>query len=138
MHRGTSPASLARGSLWMLVAGLLFSAMGVLVKLGAREFSAAELVFYRSLFGFVAILPAIIRQRGFMTPYWRWHLSRSLLGTAGISLHFFAIFWGEWLDPGEWLGLGLIVASGVMATSGLNRPTTAARAAIARKDESRA
>lgn len=73
-----------------------------------------------------------------MTPYWRWHLSRSLLGTAGISLHFFAIFWGEWLDPGEWLGLGLIVASGVMATSGLNRPTTAARAAIARKDESRA
>lgn len=75
----------------MLVAGLLFSAMGVLVKLGAREFSAAELVFYRSLFGFAVILPAVLKQRGFLTPYWRWHLSRSLLGTAGISLHFFAI-----------------------------------------------
>ncbi len=75
----------------MLVAGLLFSAMGVLVKLGAREFSAAELVFYRSLFGFAMILPAVLKQRGFLTPWWRWHLSRSLLGTAGIFLHFFAI-----------------------------------------------
>ena len=91
MHRETSPAGLLRGSLWMLVAGLLFSAMGVLVKLGAREFSAAELVFYRALFGFAAILPAVLKQRGFLTPYWRWHLSRSLLGTAGIFLHFFAI-----------------------------------------------
>ena len=91
MHREGSPARLLRGSLWMLVAGLLFSAMGVLVKLGAREFSAAELVFYRSLFGFAVILPAVLKQRGFLTPYWRWHLSRSLLGTAGISLHFFAI-----------------------------------------------
>jgi len=53
----------------MLVAGLLFSAMGVLVKLGAREFSAAELVFYRSLFGFAMILPAVLKQRGFLTPW---------------------------------------------------------------------
>lgn len=75
----------------MLVAGLLFSAMGVLVKLGAREFSATELVFYRSLFGFAVIFPAVLNQRGFLTPYWRWHLSRSLLGTTGIFLHFFAI-----------------------------------------------
>jgi drug/metabolite transporter (DMT)-like permease len=48
-------------------------------------------VFYRSLFGFAMILPAVLKQRGFLTPYWRWHLSRSLLGTAGIFLHFFAI-----------------------------------------------
>ncbi|MBS1221058.1 MAG: hypothetical protein H6R23_678 [Proteobacteria bacterium] len=53
----------------MPVAGLLFSAMGVLVKLGAREFSAAELVFYRSLFGFAMILPAVLKQRGFLTPW---------------------------------------------------------------------
>ncbi len=58
---------------------------------GGREFSAAELVFYRSLFGFAMILPAVLKQRGFLTPWWRWHLSRSLLGTAGIFLHFFAI-----------------------------------------------
>ncbi|MCU0808579.1 MAG: hypothetical protein MUC53_11810 [Candidatus Contendobacter sp.] len=38
MYREASPASLVRGSLWMLVAGLLFSAMGVLVKLGAGNF----------------------------------------------------------------------------------------------------
>ena len=74
MHREVSPARLLRGSLWMLVAGLLFSAMGVLVKLGAREFSATELVFYRSLFGFAVIFPAVLNQRGFLTPYWRDYL----------------------------------------------------------------
>jgi drug/metabolite transporter (DMT)-like permease len=92
VHRDRSPASLVRGSLWMWVAGLLFSAMGVLVRLGAREFSSAELVFYRSLFGFAVILPPVaFGQHGVLTPYWRWHLSRSLMGTAGISLHFFVI-----------------------------------------------
>jgi drug/metabolite transporter (DMT)-like permease len=40
-------------SLWMVAASLLFACMGVCVKLGAEQFSAAELVFWR---GFVATL----------------------------------------------------------------------------------
>lgn len=90
-QREVTPA-LLRGSLWMLVAGGLFSVMGVMVKLGAPNHSSAELVFYRSLFGFAAILPgALLHKRQLVTPNWRWHLSRSAIGTAGIFLHFFAI-----------------------------------------------
>lgn len=89
------PAQLLRGSLWMLVAGALFALMGVCVKLAASAdygFSPAELVFYRSLCGLAAILPGVLLSgRSLATPAWRWHLSRSLIGTAGICLHFFAI-----------------------------------------------
>lgn len=85
-------APLVKGSLWMLAAGGLFSVMAVLVKLGARDFAPVELVFYRSVFGFLAILPGVwFKQQRLRTPYWRWHLSRSVLGTAGVFLHFFAI-----------------------------------------------
>ncbi|WP_326526890.1 DMT family transporter [Dokdonella sp.] len=93
--RASPPARLLRGSLWMLVAGALFSLMGVMVKLGAsgsQPLSSGELVFYRSLFGLLGILPGVLwRRQSLFTPNWRWHLSRSLIGTAGVSLHFFAI-----------------------------------------------
>ena len=36
-------------SLWMLIAGLSFACMNVFVKVGASDFSAIEMVFYRSL-----------------------------------------------------------------------------------------
>lgn len=80
------------GSFWMLVAGLLFACMGVLVKIGAQKFTSTELVFYRSLFGLLAILLVIGTGRGQLrTRHWRLHLSRSLLGFAALSLFFYAI-----------------------------------------------
>ncbi|MBE2295456.1 MAG: DMT family transporter [Phycisphaerales bacterium] len=76
----------------MLAAGFLFALMGALVKLGARDFSFAELAFYRSAFGLLVLLPGIMfGQKRLRTPYWRWHLSRGLLGTTGLFLYFFAI-----------------------------------------------
>ena len=76
----------------MLVAGLLFACMGVLVKIGAQKFSSAELVFYRSLFGLLAILVVIgSTRRSLRTAHWKLHLSRSLLGFAALSLFFYAI-----------------------------------------------
>jgi drug/metabolite transporter (DMT)-like permease len=76
----------------MLVAGLFFAVMGVCVKLGAIRYSAAELVFYRSLFGFLTIL--IITQfsrKPLATPYWKIHLSRSINGFIAMILFFYAI-----------------------------------------------
>ena len=35
-------------SLWMLVASLLFALMAAFARMGASDFSALELVFYRS------------------------------------------------------------------------------------------
>ncbi|BCB26669.1 membrane protein [Sulfurimicrobium lacus] len=76
----------------MIVAGVLFSCMGVFVKLGSQYFSSAELVFYRSLFGLLVIY-LIIKAQGFpiATPYWKMHLWRGLSGFFALMLFFYAI-----------------------------------------------
>lgn len=80
------------GSLWMLVAGLLFAIMGVLVKIGAQKFSSAELVFYRSLFGLVFIaLVAQVQHLPLRTNMLGMHMSRSFLGFLALVLFFYAI-----------------------------------------------
>lgn len=80
------------GSLWMLVAGFLFACMGVLVKLGFGRFSAAELMFYRSLFG-VAVIALVIRFSGqsLVSRHWKMHLSRGLVGFAGAMMFFLTV-----------------------------------------------
>jgi drug/metabolite transporter (DMT)-like permease len=52
------------GSAWMLVAGLCFALMSVVVKSLGHAFSGAELVFYRSLFGLLAIVVTLYAQQG--------------------------------------------------------------------------
>lgn len=80
------------GSLWMLVAALGFAIMGALVKIGAQKFSAAELVFYRSVFGLVAIwLFIAVEKLPLNTPHVSKHMSRSLIGFASLVLFFYAI-----------------------------------------------
>ncbi len=80
------------GALWMLVAGLLFSCMGVLVKYGAPHFSISELVFYRSLFS-LFILSVMVRRAkiSLSTRHWRNHLWRGLSGTIAMMLFFYCI-----------------------------------------------
>ncbi|MBU6467610.1 MAG: DMT family transporter [Betaproteobacteria bacterium] len=76
----------------MLVAGVSFSCMGLLVKFGARYFSAAELVFYRSLFGFIIIgISILVEKRSLVTPYWYLHVIRSCAGLISLWLFFYAI-----------------------------------------------
>jgi drug/metabolite transporter (DMT)-like permease len=80
------------GSLWMLAAGVFFACMGALVKVGAQKFTSAELVFYRSLFGLLAILVLSLGGRKQLaTHHWKPHLSRSLSGFAALVLFFYAI-----------------------------------------------
>ena len=80
------------GSLWMLVAGLLFGLMSVFVKLGAPYFSHIELVFYRSFFGLL-IVYGIMRYRGvsLVTHHWLTHLWRGISGTVALLLFFYCI-----------------------------------------------
>ena len=80
------------GSLWMLVAGILFACMGTLVKISAQKFSSNELVFYRSLFGLITIF-IITRGTGktLATKHWKLHFSRSALGFSSLALYFYAI-----------------------------------------------
>ena len=85
------------GAGWMLVAGGLFAVMGACAKLGAERFSSAELVFYRSAFGLVAILigarlPAAGRRLpALATCRLRLHLGRSLSGFIALLLFFYAL-----------------------------------------------
>jgi len=78
--------------LWMIAASVLFACMGVCVKLGAAQFSAAELVFYR---GFISLLLiyGYMRWAGLRvaTPHWRLHVTRSVSGFISLVMYFFAI-----------------------------------------------
>ena len=80
------------GSLWMLVAALGFAIMGTLVKIGSQKFSSADLVFYRSLFGLLAIyLYIFLRKLPLATPVMGKQMSRALVGFTSLVLFFYAI-----------------------------------------------
>lgn len=80
------------GSLWMLVAALGFAIMGALVKAGASKFSSAEVVFYRSAFGLLAIYTYIfVNKLPLKTPVLAKHMSRALVGFVSLVLFFYAI-----------------------------------------------
>lgn len=78
-------------ALWMVAAALLFSLMGVCVKLAGRHYGISEIVFYRSLFG-VLSLAAFVRWRGFSlaTPLAGTHVRRGVVGVAALALWFYA------------------------------------------------
>ena len=79
-------------ALWMLVAGFLFGCMGMLVKLGAEYFSSIEMVFYRSLFGLVAVYALIRIQRlPLLTMHWKSHCWRGFSGLGALLMFFFCI-----------------------------------------------
>jgi len=79
-------------SLWMIAASLLFACMGVCVKLGSLQFSAAELVFWR---GFIATLIlggyVLARRLPLVTPHARTHVVRGLSGFVSLVMYFYAI-----------------------------------------------
>src|SRR3954470_18631171 len=80
-------------SSWMIVAGFLFAAMAVFVKLGSAHFGAAEMAMYRSLFSLLFVLGVVRMTKGgtvrtrFLAP----HLMRSLVGSVSLIGYFYAI-----------------------------------------------
>lgn len=76
----------------MLAASLLFAGMGVCVKLGSAQFSAAELVVARGAVatalvgGYMAVLRLPLA-----TPHWRAHLTRGISGFVSLVAYFVAI-----------------------------------------------
>jgi drug/metabolite transporter (DMT)-like permease len=59
-----SEATMGRGIAFMLLAVVVFSTMDTLIKWLSSTYPVMELVFFRSLFAFVPLLPAIIRSGG--------------------------------------------------------------------------
>ncbi len=76
----------------MVGASALFAVMGVCVKLASAQYSAGEIVLYRSLVGLV-LMAAVVQLRGIG---WRtqvpvMHFWRSLSGTVALCMWFYAI-----------------------------------------------
>lgn len=76
----------------MIVASLLFSLMGVCVKLASVRYSAGEIVLYRGLVG-ALMIAVVARWRGgsLRTPVPAMHFWRSLTGVTALCLWFYAI-----------------------------------------------
>ena len=87
-------------SVWMIVAALLFSLMGLAVKLASAQYGIWEIVAYRGLVG-VAVMGAIMTWRArrhgtslardLATRHLGMHLRRSVSGTTSLALWFVAI-----------------------------------------------
>jgi S-adenosylmethionine uptake transporter len=78
-------------ALWMLVAAVLFSIMGAMVKVALQQYGVLEIVFYRSLIGVVSLYAFVRwRRETLATPVAKTHLARGAVGTAALALWFYA------------------------------------------------
>lgn len=79
-------------SLWMVVAGLAFALMGACVKYAAMDFSAAELVFWRSLASMAASAALLARAGlGLATARFGVHAHRGISGFVSLFMFFHAL-----------------------------------------------
>ncbi len=78
---------------WLMVlASLLFALMGVCVKFASVQYSAGEIVLYRSLMGLALMAGALrVRSMSWRTPVPAMHFWRSACGTTALCLWFYAI-----------------------------------------------
>ncbi|WP_061532266.1 DMT family transporter [Collimonas arenae] len=78
-------------SLWMLLASLMFSIMGVCVKLASDHYSIWEIVLSRGLIGMLFIIALILVKGGTLkTPMPRQHVWRGVIGVIALSLWFYS------------------------------------------------
>lgn len=76
----------------MIVAGFLFATMAVFVKIGAREFDAAELAFYRSFVGMLFVTGILAINKGSVrSAHMGGHVIRSVVGSISLIGYFYAI-----------------------------------------------
>src|SRR5213075_2897511 len=79
-------------SSWMIVAGFMFAAMGVFVKMGSAHFDAAELAFYRNFVGLIVIGAVILARRSSVkTPHVAAHFTRGLMGSVSLIGYFYGM-----------------------------------------------
>lgn len=85
--------NLRRGALFMLASGLLFSAMGALVKNVSTQLPNEMVVFFRSFMGLLALLPLVLRRGAgqLKTRNLSGHLWRGLAGVSAMYCYFYAI-----------------------------------------------
>lgn len=77
----------AHGPAWMLVTCVAFAAMWIVIRLASRSIHPFEIVFFRNVFGLVALAPMLLRRPTLLDPRRVWpnlrRATSSLLGTLG-------------------------------------------------------
>lgn len=93
MHRLKTLSSNVRGALWMLLGAAGFSGLNALIKGLGASFPAIELVFFRSLFGLLVLVPFIVQGGRDVLRVERpaMHLFRAALGMTAMTLCFVAL-----------------------------------------------
>ena len=83
----------ARGALLLTISALAFAAMGAVIKIVSAELPNEMIVFSRNAMGLIALTPWLLRtgRSGVRTPCFRMHLTRALVGLAGMYCFFYAI-----------------------------------------------
>ena len=82
-----------RAALLMVIACILFSITGGLIKLLGQRLDSLQIAFFRSLFGFLVILPLVLRNKGhhaFRTTHPYGHFLRGAVGVAAMVAGFYA------------------------------------------------
>ncbi|MBI1244885.1 MAG: EamA family transporter [Alphaproteobacteria bacterium] len=81
------------GALWMIASGIVFSAQNAVVKELGTRLDSFEIAFFRCLFGFIAVLPFVLRGGTglFMTGRPMLHVMRALVGVSGMFCGMYAV-----------------------------------------------
>ncbi len=84
---------LRRGALYMIAAGLLFAGVGAIIKIVSQSLPNEMVVFFRSVFGLIALVPWLVRgdRRRLATRYPLLHLTRALAGLGAMYCYFYAL-----------------------------------------------
>lgn len=82
-----------RASLLLLVAEFLLASMGAIIKVLALDLPNEMIVFFRNLFGLMAILPMLLTMGSslFKTEYFHYHLLRATVGVTAMYCFFYSI-----------------------------------------------
>ena len=90
----TAQAQYAQGALYMVVAAVFFSIMIASIRHVSANMHSFEIVFFRNLFGFVVVVPILIRGGGLSflrTDQMRLYIVRGGLAAASMLMWFYAI-----------------------------------------------
>lgn len=82
-----------RGALWMLLAALMFSVTGAMVKTLGGRLDSFQIAFFRCVFGLLAVLPFLIgaRRPSLRTQRPVLHVVRATLGVTAMFCMFYAV-----------------------------------------------
>lgn len=80
-------------SAYIIASGFMFALMGAGIKLVSNDVGTELVVFFRNLFGFIVILPFVLRNgvSGLRTKIPLWHIARSLAGLGAMYCFFYSI-----------------------------------------------